>query len=86
MVAQYPVTMECRVTQVADQPSSEFFFGEVVNVYADEACLVGGVHDLERIRTFTLSMPDNRYWEVGEIVGTAWGEGKRFDARGPVVQ
>jgi hypothetical protein len=32
--------------------------------------------DIKKINPFTLSMPDNHYWSVGEKLGKAWGIGK----------
>jgi hypothetical protein len=33
---------------------------------------------MEKIRSFTLTMPDNRYWEVGRCAGKAWNAGKKI--------
>jgi len=30
------------------------------------------------MRPFTLTMPDNQYWEVGDNAGKAWSVGKNF--------
>ena len=35
-----------------------------------------GYEDIKKINPFTLSMPDNHYWSVGENLGKAWGIGK----------
>ena len=29
-----------------------------------------------KIKPFVLTMPDNRYWALGECIGKAWQEGK----------
>jgi hypothetical protein len=31
-----------------------------------------------QIKPFTLTMPDNRYWQVGDEAGKAWGAGKKL--------
>ena len=33
---------------------------------------------MKKIRTFLLTMPDNRFWSVGDHVGNAWKDGVRF--------
>ena len=38
--------------------------------------MADGYVDVEKVRPFTLTMPDNRYWAVGEQVGRAWHDGK----------
>ena len=76
MIAECPLTMECRVVQTVDQPSNEFFIGDIVETYCNPDCLVDGKPDIARIRPFTLTMPDNRYWAVGPQIGKAWSDGR----------
>jgi flavin reductase (DIM6/NTAB) family NADH-FMN oxidoreductase RutF len=76
MIATFPITMACRVVQVVDLPTNELFIGEIVEARGEEACLTDGKPDLEKIRPFTLTMPDNRYWLTGEYLGKAWRIGK----------
>jgi hypothetical protein len=63
---------------VVDLPVEELFIAEIVAARADEDCLTDGVPDIEKIRPFTLTMPDNRYWTVGPQAGAAWSAGKRL--------
>lgn len=78
MIGECPVSMECRVVQVVDLPTNELFIGEIVGAYAEADCLTEGKPDIGKIRPFTLSMPDNRYWLVGDEAGKAWGAGKKL--------
>lgn len=78
MIEECPVCMECRLAHVIDLPTNELFIGEIVGAYADEDCCRGNEPDIERIRPFTLTMPDNRYWSVGTQAGEAWGSGKHL--------
>ncbi len=79
MVAACPVTMECRLLKTVDLPVDDLFIAEIVRAYADKTCLTGGLPDIRKIAPFMLTMPDNRYWAVGECIGKAWsiGKGKR---------
>ena len=79
MIASCPVTMACRLVQVVDLPTNEFLIGEIVEAYCEEDCLTDGQPDPLKIRPFTLTMPDNRYWRLGSFAGRAWsiGEGYR---------
>jgi flavin reductase (DIM6/NTAB) family NADH-FMN oxidoreductase RutF len=81
MIAECPLTMECRVVQTVDQPSNEFFIGEIVETWCNPGCLTDGKPDIARIKPFTLTMPDNRYWAVGEQIGKAWSDGRAFGKR-----
>lgn len=78
MIAECPLTMECRVVHTVDQPSNEFFIGEIVETYCSPDCLTEGKPDIARIRPFTLTMPDNRYWAVGPQLGKAWSDGRGY--------
>jgi hypothetical protein len=52
-----------------------------VEAYADADAVTDGKPDLEKIRPFSLTMPDNRYWAVGEYAGQAWESGKQYRER-----
>jgi flavin reductase (DIM6/NTAB) family NADH-FMN oxidoreductase RutF len=78
MIRNCPLTLECKVVKTVDLPGDEFFIGEIVGAYTEERYLTDGKPDVKKINPFTLTMPDNRYWSVGESVGKAWGIGKEF--------
>ncbi len=76
MIVGCPIAFECRVVQTVELPSDDFFIGEVVAAWSEERFLTAGMPDIQKIRPFTLTMPDNRYWSVGPCVGKAWFAGK----------
>lgn len=78
MVRECPLALECRLVQTVDLPADEFFIGEVAGTWSEERFLSGGMPDIERMHPFTLTMPDNRYWAVGECLGRAWHEGEKL--------
>jgi flavin reductase (DIM6/NTAB) family NADH-FMN oxidoreductase RutF len=78
MIAECPLTMECRLLQTVDMDSHDLFIGEIVGTWTDDRYLTGGKPDIEKLQPFTLTMPDNRYWAVGEQVGTAWSDGRGY--------
>ena len=75
MVAACALTLECRVLQKVDLPSNTFFIAEIVNLYADPEALSDGMADAAKYRPYLLTMPDNRYWSLGEAIGSAWSDG-----------
>jgi flavin reductase (DIM6/NTAB) family NADH-FMN oxidoreductase RutF len=75
MIRQCPVTMECKVVQAVELPVDVLFIGEVVGVWSEERFLSDGNPDVEKVKPFCLTMPDNRYWSVGSEVGRAWHDG-----------
>jgi flavin reductase (DIM6/NTAB) family NADH-FMN oxidoreductase RutF len=76
MVAGCRLALACRVVSIVDLPYDELFIAEIAEAYADESCLTGGKPDIKKIDPFVLSMPDNRYWRVGEFLADAWKVGK----------
>ena len=78
MIAACPLNMECGVVQTLDLPTNTFFIGEIVAIYTEEQYLTGGKPDVKKIRPFLLTMPDNRFWAVGEHVGNAWKDGVKY--------
>ena len=82
MIRECPLCLECRLIQEVDLPVDTLFIGEIVSVYADEAVLTNGQPDIKKMNPFTLTMPDNGYWSVGEKVGQAWSVGKNLKSKG----
>lgn len=78
MIRDCPLAMECRLVQTVALPTNSLFIGEIVGAYADRDCLTDGKPDMARIDPLLLTMPDNRYWSLGEYAGEAWGAGKRL--------
>lgn len=83
MIAECPMSLECHVVQVVDLGTHELFVADIVATWVDEGSLdEKGRPDITKVRPFTLTMPDNRYWAVGEQVGDAWSIGKTFEPQG----
>jgi flavin reductase (DIM6/NTAB) family NADH-FMN oxidoreductase RutF len=78
MIRECPLCFECRLVQAVDLPTNTLFIGEIVSAYAEEGVLTNGQPDIKKINPFTLTMPDNVYWGVGEKVGDAWSIGKNL--------
>ena len=78
MIDECPLCMECKLIHVWELPTNEVFVGEIVGAYADADRCSAGKPDITKIKPFTLTMPDNRYWEVGGEAGRAWSIGKQL--------
>jgi flavin reductase (DIM6/NTAB) family NADH-FMN oxidoreductase RutF len=81
MIKACPVSIECRVVQTVELPSNAFFIGEIVTIFSEERYLSEGKPDVKKMRPFLLTMPDNRFWSVGEHVGNAWKDGAAYRDR-----
>ncbi len=76
MIKKCPLNIECRLAEPVELPTNFFFIAEIINIYSSEKFLSDGKPDVQKIRPFVLTMPDNRFWEIGECVGKAWDAGK----------
>jgi flavin reductase (DIM6/NTAB) family NADH-FMN oxidoreductase RutF len=76
MIQECPLTFACRLVNIVELPSNDLFFGEIVEAYAEEACLTKSAPDIAKMTLFTLTMPDNIYWKIGEPAGKAWEAGR----------
>jgi flavin reductase (DIM6/NTAB) family NADH-FMN oxidoreductase RutF len=78
MIRECPISLECRLIDTVDLPTNSLFIGEIIGAYSEERYLTEGKPDIRKISPFTLTMPDNNYWKVGENAGKAWSVGKNF--------
>ena len=81
LIRDCPLAMEFEVVQTVPMPSNTLVIGELKAAWTEEAYLTDGMVDVTKVRPFTLTMPDNRYWAVGEQVGRAWHDGKAMRDR-----
>lgn len=79
VITEYPLTLECEVVEMQDQPYGLRVLGRIVNVMADEKVLdEAGKIDAAKLQTFLFDQMRNGYYAVGEKVGQAWGSGAEF--------
>lgn len=81
LIAECPLCLECTVREVVDLGSHELFIGEIAGTWTEERFLEGGKPDLTKMRPFVLTMPDNRYWRVGDELGRAWSIGREYEPK-----
>ncbi len=74
IINEYPLTLECKVVSFADG----VLIGQVVNMSADERILTDGKVDLAKLQPIVFDAASMSYRSIGDIVGKAWGAGKKF--------
>lgn len=81
MIAECPLSLECRVARTIDLGSHEVFVADIMATWTEERFLdEAGKPDITKMRPFMLTMPDNRLWAVGEQIGDAWSIGRTFES------
>lgn len=76
VIEEYPLTLECRVTEFQEQPYGLRVLGEIVGVLVDEKVIDGKGHiDAGALHAFAFDQMGNGYYAIGEKVGQAWHAG-----------
>lgn len=79
MISECPLCLECRVVQTVDLGNHEMFIADVIGTWTEERFLLDGKPDIAKMRPFTLTMSDNRYWSIGEHIADAWSVGRTLE-------
>lgn len=74
IINEYPLTLECKVVSFEDG----MLVGEIVNQSADESILTDGKVDLAKLKPIVFDASGMCYRALGEVVGAAWGAGKKL--------
>lgn len=76
VITEYPVTLECEVVEMQNQPYGLRVLGRIVNVIADGKVLdEKGKIDASKLHAFAFDQMQNGYYAIGEKVGQAWHSG-----------
>lgn len=76
VIQEYPLTLECEVVEMQNQPYGLRVLGRIVNVMADEKVLdAAGRIDPAKLQAFAFDQMQNGYYAVTEKVGQAWHSG-----------
>lgn len=79
IINEYPLTLECVVVEMEDDENGGArVVGEVVNWSADTSVMTDGKIDLAKLRPIIFDSASNSYRVVGDVVGKAWGSGRKF--------
>jgi len=76
LIEECPVCIACSLFDAIKLPFDTLYIGEPREVFTEAKYITDGILDIKKINPFTLTMPDNQYWSVGENLGRAWHVGK----------
>jgi len=80
LIAESPVTLECRVREMLDIGGNDtIIIGEVVESYIDESCMTDGVPDALKIDPLIYTPNDRKYWSLGDTKGDGWSIGTSLE-------
>lgn len=79
ILAGSPLVVECELKELVRTENFSTIIGTIVDVAADESVLSEtGRTDAEKLGMVLYDSFSNSYFTLGEKVGKAWGEGKKF--------
>lgn len=76
LITELPMALECRMKSY--DPETCRLVGEIINVCADECVLTNGTIDASKLRPITYDTCTHSYRVIGERVGSAFSDGKKF--------
>ena len=85
-VAEFPLTLECRLVQAIELGTHAMFIGEIADVKCAESVLgLEGKPDMRKLRPFIYSTADAAYYAVERSIGRAYELGLIIEpSAGPV--
>jgi len=79
MIAEFPLCLECKIYQTVEVDATELFIADIVSTWTESRFLdANGNPDILKQRPFVLSMPDNRYFGIGDYLANAWSIGRNY--------
>ena len=79
IVAEFPISIECRLLHVLEIGSHDLFVGEVVATWVNPECLNSdGSVDPVKVSPFIYALGDGSYYTMGYSIGRAFDVGSIF--------
>lgn len=72
LIKEAGLCMECKFVEQHEYPSNIFIVAEIVSAWCNKDLVIGNAIDFVKMRSFFLTMPDNKYWGFGRSYGNAW--------------
>ncbi len=76
LVAEFPLSFECRLLHTLKIGLHTLFVGEIVDAKADEAVLADNVPALDRVSPLLFSVGEQAYYAAGTRIGPAFRLGR----------
>ncbi|MBQ6489117.1 MAG: flavin reductase family protein [Solobacterium sp.] len=75
---EFPLALECEVEKMEPDGGGYLLYGRVLGVNTDESIMTDGVVDLGKLEPIMFDSSMNLYRVIGEVVGNAFSDGKKF--------
>lgn len=78
IINELPVAIECRVMDITEEYNETRVVAQILGIVADESVLTDGHVDLDKLHPVMFDSVARTYRVAGDVVGEAWGAGKKF--------
>jgi flavin reductase (DIM6/NTAB) family NADH-FMN oxidoreductase RutF len=78
LVAEFPVSMECRLTHTVELGSHDLFVGEIVACWITEEALQDGKVDPKKIDPLAFAPGGGGYFGLSDLLGSGFSVGKKL--------
>ncbi|MFX1378723.1 MAG: flavin reductase family protein [Promethearchaeota archaeon] len=83
MIQECPVNLECKVIKEFSIENRQIFIGDVIQSYVSKDFVIKGeegqkIENMIKLDPIIYAL-DNRYYKIGEIIGTGYQESKKFE-------
>lgn len=78
LIEECSVSLECKLTRTIPLGIDTLYLGEIKEIYCDDVVMTDGQPDVQKIKPFVFTFPNNGLYAIGQQIGTGWKTGKSF--------
>lgn len=79
LIEECPLSLSCKLSEVIHVAGDLLIIGEAVEAFSDESYLNQGEPDVKKMDLLIFTMPDNKYWSLGDYIGQAFEIGNSMN-------
>jgi len=79
LIEECPLSLSCKLFEVIHVTGDLLIIGEAVEAFSDESYLNQGEPDVKKMDLLIFTMPDNKYWSLGDYIGQAFEIGNSMN-------
>lgn len=79
LIEECPFSLSCKLSEVIRVAGDLLIIGEAVEAFSDESYLNQGEPDVKKMDLLIFTMPDNKYWSLGDYIGQAFEIGNSMN-------
>ncbi|MCH4886902.1 flavin reductase family protein [Acidaminobacter sp. JC074] len=80
LIEEAPINLELEIIKVLDLGGVDnIIISEIKEVHAKETVMTGKFPDIEKINPLVFSMYENKYFRIGDQVGSGWRDGLKYE-------